>query len=91
MYCRIGSGSFSKDGVLTNSSSTEDSLTTVHCLSNHTTSFAVLVDVGGGLHVCTCTYASLNMLQNLARIVIEIVKIQCHCNNCRTIKFQREN
>lgn len=34
-------------GVSTESNSTVDGVTNVHCLSIHTTSFAVLVDVGG--------------------------------------------
>ena len=38
--------------MTTNSSSTtEDDITTVQCLSEHATSFAVLVDVAGGLKV----------------------------------------
>ena len=48
---RIGSGGFSTDGVLTASINMGDDVTTVQCLSNHTTSFAVLVDVAGGLQV----------------------------------------
>jgi hypothetical protein len=51
MLCRIGSGGFAADGVKTDSNNTADNLTSVHCLSNHTTSFAVLVDVAGGLQV----------------------------------------
>ena len=50
-HYRIGSGSFITDGVLTISNATEDGLTSVQCLSFHTTSFAVLVDVAGGLQV----------------------------------------
>ena len=37
--------------MTTNSSITEDDITTVQCLSEHATSFAVLVDVAGGLKV----------------------------------------
>ena len=37
--------------MTTNSSITEDDVTTVQCLSKHATSFAVLVDVAGGLKV----------------------------------------
>ena len=39
------------EGVLTASNNTENGSTSVHCLSSHATSFAVLVDVGGGLLV----------------------------------------
>ena len=44
---RIGSGGFSTDGVVTASISRRDGVTTVQCLSYHTTSFAVLVNVAG--------------------------------------------
>ena len=50
-HSRIGNGSFATDGVDTDSNNTVNGSTSVHCLSNHTTSFAVLVDVGGGLQV----------------------------------------
>lgn len=51
----ISNGSFGSDGVTT----------TVRCSSTHLTSFAVLVDVAGGLTVtiaskfCTCVYLML--------------------------------
>ena len=48
---RIGSGGFSTDGVVTASINIEDGVTTIQCLSYHTTSFAVLVDVAGSLQV----------------------------------------
>ena len=38
-------------GVTTNGFSTFGNYTTVHCYSTHLTSFAVLVDVAGGLEV----------------------------------------
>lgn len=44
---RIGSGMFVSTGVSTDRYSTIDGITKVLCLSTHTTSFAVLVDVGG--------------------------------------------
>lgn len=50
--CSFGSGAFSTDGVITDSNNTAGNVTSVHCLSEHATSFAVLVDVAGGLEVC---------------------------------------
>ena len=47
----VGSGAFVTDGVVTDSNNTVNDSTSVHCLSTHATSFAVLVDVGGGLRV----------------------------------------
>ena len=48
---RIGSGGFSTNGVTTANITRGENITSVQCLSNHTTSFAVLVDVAGGLEV----------------------------------------
>lgn len=48
---RIGDGKFDTSGVVTDSNITVDGKTSVHCLASHATSFAVLVDVGGGLQV----------------------------------------
>lgn len=50
--CRIGNGGFVTDGVRTQSNFTQNNLTTVNCLSNHLTSFAVLVDVAGVVSNC---------------------------------------
>ena len=50
-FIRIGSGGFSTDGLTTANISRGKNITRVHCLSNHATSFAVLVDVAGGLEV----------------------------------------
>ena len=47
----VGSGSWEISGVLTNSHSISQNYTTVQCTSTHLTSFAVLVDVAGGLEV----------------------------------------
>ena len=52
MSPRVGNGSFVTNGVITDSNNTQNDLTSVHCLSTHLTSFAVLVDVSGGLQVC---------------------------------------
>ena len=48
---RIGSGGFSTNGVTTANIARGENITSVQCLSNHATSFAVLVDVAGGLEV----------------------------------------
>ena len=48
---RIGSGGFSTGGVTTANITKGKNITSVQCLSNHTTSFTVLVDVAGGLEV----------------------------------------
>ena len=48
----VGSGSWVTDGVRTTNSTMVGNLTSVWCLSTHLTSFAVLVDVAGGLQVC---------------------------------------
>ena len=41
---------------MTNNSNQTDSVTTVRCSSTHLTSFAVLVDVAGGLQVMLKSY-----------------------------------
>ena len=56
MFCNsIGNGSWVTAGVTTNDVTTRntktDSVTKVQCTSTHLTSFAVLVDVAGGLEV----------------------------------------
>ena len=48
----MGSGGWSSEGVQVISNITRGSVTTVLCNSTHLTSFAVLVDVAGGLEVC---------------------------------------
>ena len=48
---RIGNGSWATAGVTTNYMRIAGNLTTVQCSSAHLTSFAVLVDVTGGLKV----------------------------------------
>jgi hypothetical protein len=48
----LGDGSWETEGVTTNGSFGSDGVTTtVRCSSTHLTSFAVLVDVAGGLMV----------------------------------------
>ena len=47
----MGSGGWSLDGIQIISSDTRDNVTTVVFNSTHLTSFAVLVDVAGGLEV----------------------------------------
>ena len=47
----FGSGSWVISGVITNSQSSKGNYTSVQCTSTHLTSFAVLVDVAGGLQV----------------------------------------
>ena len=56
--CRLGNGNWATSGVTTDDIRTVGNLTTVQCSSAHLTSFAVLVDVTGGLSVSymiTCT------------------------------------
>jgi len=48
----VGHGSWESDGISIGSNRTDGNTTTVQCLSTHLTSFAVLVDVAGGLRVC---------------------------------------
>ena len=50
---RIGNGSWVIAGVTTTDVTTSANLTSVQCVSTHLTSFAVLVDVAGGLQVLT--------------------------------------
>lgn len=50
--CSIGSGSWITDGITITSNLTVGNVTSVQCHSTHLTSFAVLVDVAGGLQVC---------------------------------------
>lgn len=51
----IGNGSWITDGVVTNNVATQNTIsgkvTTVQCSATHLTSFAVLVNVAGGLEV----------------------------------------
>ena len=52
LYHRIGNGSWTNDGVMTNAVDVIDgNTTTVQCTSTHLTSFAVLVSVAEGLEV----------------------------------------
>ena len=48
----VGSGSWVADGISTTDNMTVGNVTSVYCQSTHLTSFAVLVDVAGGLQVC---------------------------------------
>ena len=48
----VGSGSWVTDGISTTRNMTVGNVTSVQCQSTHLTSFAVLVDVAGGLQVC---------------------------------------
>ena len=52
---RVGSGGWSSEGIQVISSVTGDNVTTVVFNSTHLTSFAVLVDVAGGLEVYSST------------------------------------
>ena len=56
---RVGSGGWSSEGVQVISNETIGELTTVQCSSTHLASFAVLLDVSGGLEVNYLTYAQL--------------------------------
>ena len=47
----VGKGGWVNNGVRTVSNSSTGALTRVQCASTHLTSFAVLVDVAGGLRV----------------------------------------
>ena len=47
----MGSGGWSSEGVQVIRNVTRGNVTTVQCNSTHLTSFAVLVDVSGGLEV----------------------------------------
>ena len=49
---RLKNGSWSNAGVLTSSISNGNGTVSISCTSTHLTSFAVLVDVAGGLQVC---------------------------------------
>ena len=48
----VGYGNWELDGEIASDIKTEGNVTTVQCMSTHLTSFAVLVDVAGGLQVC---------------------------------------
>ena len=51
----VGNGSWESEGITIISNMTDGNTTLVQCLSTHLTSFAVLIDVGGGLQVCFVT------------------------------------
>ena len=55
----MGSGGWSSDGIQVISAVTKGNTTTVVCSSTHLTSFAVLVDVAGGLEVSDSVYRAL--------------------------------
>ena len=57
----VGSGSWVTDGISITDNMTVGNVTSVQCQSTHLTSFAVLVDVAGGLQVC----AGCQMWQNI--------------------------
>ena len=50
----VGNGSWVIAGVTTTDVTTSGNLTAIRCSSTHLTSFAVLVDVAGGLAVSAC-------------------------------------
>jgi len=52
LWHSVGHGSWESDGISIGSNRTDGNTTTVQCLSTHSTSFAALVDVAGGLRVC---------------------------------------
>ena len=58
----IGHGSWVTDDITVNDSVTVGNVTSVQCLSTHLTSFAVLVDVAGGLQVCIGCHDTIIML-----------------------------
>ena len=65
---RIGNSSWATSGVTTDDIRTVGNLTTVQCSSAHLTSFAVLVDVTGGLSVssiCNIMYTKIRILTTL--------------------------
>jgi len=51
LWNRAGHGSWESDGISIGNNMTDGNTTKVQCLSMHLTSFAVLVDVAGGLQV----------------------------------------
>ena len=51
----MGNGSWESEGITIINNMTDGNTTLVQCLSTHLTSFAVLIDVGGGLQVCSVT------------------------------------
>ena len=79
---RVGTGGWSSEGIQVISNITKGNVTTVLCNSTHLTSFAVLVDVAGGLEVsipelnyllCVLAYnlsTLYNTLSNSTRIII---------------------
>ena len=64
MY-RIGSGSWATAGVATEDIRVIGNLTAVQCSSEHLTSFAVLVDVAGGLKVsCDTNHDDISIIKS---------------------------
>ena len=60
----VGSGSWVTDGISITDNMTVGNVTSVQCQSTHLTSFAVLVDVAGGLQVCAGCHNMWQKLQN---------------------------
>ena len=64
MY-RIGSGRWATAGVATEDIRVVGNVTTVQCSSAHLTSFAVLVDVAGGLRVsCGTNHDDISIIKS---------------------------
>lgn len=66
----VGNGRWESEGITIINNMTDGNTTLVQCLSTHLTSFAVLIDVGGGLQVCSVTLLEeRNYLQCIALFV----------------------
>ena len=61
----MGNGGWSSDGVQVISNETRGNLTTVQCSSTHLTSFAVLVDVAGGLEVTSIPRTFIGLVNKM--------------------------
>ena len=74
----VGSGSWVTDGITTTDNMTFGYITSVQCQSTHLTSFAVLVDVAGGLQVCSECH---NVWQNVAMVNLDNTITTLLCDN----------
>ena len=84
----VGSGSWVTEGVRTTNSTMVGNVTSVRCLSTHLTSFAVLVDVAGGLQVCAgCHSIVATALYNLYNFVWHAGYTRTSLPCCMTLLF----
>ena len=80
-FTSVGNGSWVVSGVTTNRQTTSGNSTNVQCTSTHLTSFAVLVDVAGGLEVYIVNEHH-HFCHEITCIIIILYFCMCHVVYC---------